>query len=87
MTESTPWLFAFPTTLTPIDLPLRPVPAANGSATPDSIWSSIRYRYRLPTLDLAALPGARFFDWRGDQFVEVTDDVRRGERKVKSQDW
>ncbi len=87
MTESTPWLFAFPTTLTPVDLPLRPILNADGSAKPDSIWSSIRYRYRLPTKEQAALPNARFFDWRGDQFVEVTDDVRRGERKVKSQDW
>ena len=87
MTESTPWLFAFPTTLTPVDLPLRPIPNASGAATPDSGWSSIRYRYRLPSKDLALLPGARFFDWRHDRFTEATEDVRRGERKVKSQDW
>ena len=87
MTESTPWLFAFPTTITPVDLPLRPIPAADGLAKPDSVWSSIRYRYRLPTKDLAALPGARFFDWRGNRFIEVTDEVRRGVRTVKSRDW
>ena len=87
MTESTPWLFAFPARVTPVDLPLRPITNPDSSTKTDSTWSSIRYRYRLPTKDLATLPGARFFEWRGDQFVEVTEEVRRGERKVKSQDW
>lgn len=87
MTESTPWLFAFPARVTPVDLPLRPITNPDGSTKADSRWSSIRYRYRLPATDLATLPGARFFEWRSDQFVEVTEEVGRGERKVKSQDW
>lgn len=87
MTESTPWLFAFPASVTPVDLPLRLITNPDGSTKADSRWSSIRYRYRLPATDLTMLPGARFFEWRSDQFVEVTKEVRRGERKVKSQGW
>lgn len=87
MTESTPWLFAYPAHLTLLELPLRTITNPDGSVKGDAIWSSIRYRYRLPPKDLATLPGARFFDWRNDQFVEVTQEVRRGERIVKSQDW
>lgn len=87
MTESTPWLFAFPAALTPVDLPLRTIANPDGTEKSDAVWSSIRYRYRLPAKDLAALPGARYFDWRAGDFVEVTDDVRGGELKVKSQDW
>lgn len=87
MTESTPWLFAFPSTLSPVDLPLRAVEIANGAAKPDSVWSSIRYRYRLPADDLATLPDARFFDWRGNRFIAATEQVRRGDVKVKSHAW
>ena len=87
MTESTPWLFAFPSNLSPSDLPLRPIETVNGSFKPDSTWSSIRYRYRLPTGNLAALPDARFFDWRSNRFVEITEQVRQGQLKPKSQAW
>jgi len=87
ITESTPWLFAFPTHVTPVDLPLRTIVNPDGSTKADSTWSSIRYRYRLPAKDVTTLPGARFFEWRGGVFVEVTDEVRSGTRKVKSQDW
>ena len=87
MTESTPWLFAFPQGMA---LPAWPMPAIinpDGSPKADSTWSTIRYRYRLPPADLASLSGARFFDWRDGRFVEVTDEVRRGERKVPSRGW
>lgn len=87
MTESTPWLFAFPARVIPAELPLQSITNPDGTTKQDSSWSSIRYRYRLPTSDLAALPDARFFDWREGTFVEVTDAVRRGERTVKSQAW
>lgn len=87
MTESTPWLFAFPERVIPADLALPAITNPDGTTKADSSWSGIRYRYRLPALDLAALPGARFFDWRDGSFVEVTDAVRRGEREVKSQAW
>ena len=59
----------------------------NGAAKPDSVWSSIRYRYRLPADDLATLPDARFFDWRGNRFIAATEQVRRGDVKVKSHAW
>lgn len=86
MTESTPWLFAFPLSLPPADLPLRDFPHIGNLPKPDSTWSSIRYRYRLPASDLATLPNAHFFDWQTDRFVDVTDSVKRGDRKIKSQD-
>lgn len=87
VTESTPWLFAFPANITPPNLPLRQITNPDGSAKADSVWSGIRYRYRLPAKDLAALPHARFFEWRDGAFVDVTNDVRSGERTVKSLDW
>ena len=87
MTESTPWLFAFPANATPDDLLLRKITDAAGVAKADSVWGGIRYRYRLPTKDLANLLGARFFDWRDGRFVEVTEEVRAGARKVASRDW
>ena len=87
MTESTPWLFAFPASVAPPELPLRAITDAASKAKPDSIWGGIRYRYRLPTKDLAALPGARYFEWRDLKFVDVTDAVRSGARKVESKDW
>lgn len=87
MTESTPWLFAFPVNGVPGDLPLRKITDAAGVAKADSAWGGIRYRYRLPTNDLAALPGARFFDWREGRLFEVTEEVRSGALKVKSKDW
>ena len=87
MTESTPWLFVFPLATPLPEWPMPRITNPDGSAKPDSTWSTIRYRYRLPPVDLATLPGARFFDWRDGRFVEVTDEVRRGERKVPSRDW
>ena len=87
MTESTPWLFAFPSSLSPIDLPLRAIETANGLSKPDSIWSSIRYRYRLPAENLTTLPDARFFEWRRNGFAETTEQVRQGKLKPKSQAW
>jgi hypothetical protein len=86
MTESTPWLFAFPASANPPELTLRSVSNPDGKAKQDSIWSSIRYRYRLPAKDLAGVPGARFFDWQEGRFVDVTDAVRSGARKVASKD-
>lgn len=87
MTESTPWLFAFPAATEPASLPLRAITNPNGSAKPDSTWGGIRYRYRLPAADLTTLPGVRIFDWRDGKFVEVTDEVRGGSRKIKTKDW
>ena len=87
MTERTPWLFAFPMSVAPMELPLRRVPDFGGKQKADSMWGGIRYRYRLPVADIAALPDARFFDWYEGRFVEVTEAVRRGERKVALQDW
>ncbi|MBC7711509.1 MAG: hypothetical protein H7203_15725 [Rhizobacter sp.] len=87
MTESTPWLFAFPSSLSPVDLPLRAIETGNGLSKLDSTWSSIRYRYRLPTESLSTLPDARFFGWRGNRFTDVTDQVRQGKLEPKSQNW
>lgn len=86
MTESTPWLFAFPASVSPSELPLRSVAGVAAKAKPDSVWGGMRYRYRLPAKDLAALPGARYFDWRDGRFVEVTDAVRSGAQKVLLKD-
>ena len=87
MTESTPWLFAFPNVVAPLELPLRLITNGIGKAKPDSVWSGIRYRYRLPAKDLGALPGAKYFDWRDGKFVDVTESVRSGARKLTSKDW
>ncbi len=87
MTESTPWLFAFPATANPFELPLRTITNPDGKEKADSVWSSIRYRYRLPARDLATLPSARFFEWRDERFVDVTEEVRAGARQVVSKDW
>lgn len=87
MTESTPWLFAFPSNTRPVDLPLRNVPHVGNQPKPDSSWGGILYRYRLPANDLAALPNAHFFDWQAGHFDDITEAVRRGDRKVKTHDW
>ena len=87
MTESTPFLFAFPVGVAPLELPLRAIADMIGKAKPDSVWGGIRYRYRLPAKDLATLPGAKYFDWRDGQFVDVTEAVRSGARQVSSKDW
>ena len=87
MTESTPWLFAFPSGVAPLELPLRTITNLDGNAKADSAWGGIRYRYRLPAKDLAGLPSARYFDWRDGRFVDVTEEVRSGIRKVAPKDW
>ena len=87
MTESTPWLFAFPLSVTPHELPLRDVPGLNRKPKPDSTWGGIRYRYRLPAEDAAKLPDARFFLWQDGQFVDVTAQIRSGARTIVRQDW
>lgn len=87
LTESTPWLFTFPALIEPLLLPLRPAPFIGAAPKPDSVWDSIRYRYRLPAPDMMALPDARYFDWRDGRFVEVTSAVRSGELRVGWSDW
>ncbi len=87
MTESTPWLFAFPSSVQPANLALREVPYIGNQPKRDLLWSGIRYRYRLPVSDLTMLPNARFFDWQTDRFVDVTDAVRSGAREAGSKDW
>ena len=87
MAETTPWVFVFPSLVVPVSLPLRAVPFIGESAKPDTVWNTARYRYRLPASDMAALPGARYFDWRDGAFVEVTDSVRGGGLRVGWADW
>ncbi|TAG84087.1 MAG: hypothetical protein EAZ21_01065 [Betaproteobacteria bacterium] len=86
LTESTPWIFAFPAGVAPADLGLPTVPDVGG-AKADSTWGTIRYRYRLAPKDVQSLPTARFFDWRDGQFVEVTKEVQSGTRLVKTHGW
>jgi hypothetical protein len=86
MTESTPWIFAFPTHLALADVGLLPVKDVTGAKL-DSTWGDIRYRYRLAPKDVRDLPSARFFNWNGEVFVDVTDEVRSGARVVKMRDW
>jgi hypothetical protein len=87
MTERTPWLFAFPDGLPVPDLPLRNIINPDGSPKADSAWGGIRYRYRSPAKEPAKLPGGHFFDWRGSEFIDVTDDVRAGRRTIEPKDW
>jgi hypothetical protein len=86
LTESTPWIFAFPLGVSPADLGLPSVPDVGGPKA-DSTWGTIRYRYRLAPKDVQVLAGARFFDWRADKFVEVTEEARSGTRQVKTHGW
>ena len=88
MTESTPWLF-----ISPRDLPLStvglPVTASDPSGTPleDSCWSGVRYRYRQAPGDIWSLPGARYFAWQDNHFVEVTEQVYARQREVEFHRW
>lgn len=86
LTESTPWIFAFPLGVVPADLGLPAVPDTNG-VKPDSVWSTVRYRYRLAPKDAQSLPTARFFEWKSGRFVEVTSEVRSGARAVTFRGW
>ena len=87
MTETTPRQFVFLSSVAPLALPLRTITNPDGKAKPDSVWSGIRYRYRLPAQDLASLPSARFFEWRDGRFVDVTEAVRSGAMKAMPEDW
>ena len=87
LTETTPRQFVFASSVAPLALPLRMITNPDGKAKSDSVWSDIRYRYRLPPKDLASLPSARFFAWRDGRFVDVTEAVRSGASKVKPEDW
>lgn len=89
MSESTPWLFAFPSAATPAPPNLLSV-AGEGAervAKPDSEWGGMRYRYKSPPKDVSALPDARFYEWRDGAFVEVTAEVKSGARVVKFHGW
>jgi hypothetical protein len=87
MSESTPWIFAFPQNVNPLALKLPNVGGEGAAAKPDSQWGGIRYRYRLAPESASALPDARFYDWQGGRFVEVTEQVRSGARVVKFHGW
>jgi Dolichyl-phosphate-mannose-protein mannosyltransferase len=88
LTESTPWIFISPQDLPLADLGLPTIPIdANRTPKPDYTWGGVRYRYRLIATDLAKLPHARFFEWNGSAFDEVTDAVRSGAKPVQSHGW
>jgi hypothetical protein len=88
LTESTPWIFISPASTPLADLGLPTIPLdTKGTPKPDYVWGGVRYRYRLIANDLAQLPNARFFEWDGKAFTDVTDNVRNGTRPVKSQGW
>jgi hypothetical protein len=88
MTESTPWIFISPASMQLADLGL-PTIALDSANTPkpDYVWGGVRYRYRMNATELAKLPHARFFDWKSDRFVDVTDAVKSGAMAVKSKGW
>jgi hypothetical protein len=88
LTESTPWIFVSPENAPLPDIGLPTIALdAQGTPKPDYVWGGVRYRYRAITPDLAKLPSARFFEWNGTQFSEVTDAVRSGTKEVKSHGW
>jgi hypothetical protein len=88
LTESTPWIFISPENAPLVDIGLPTIALdAQGTPKPDYVWGGVRYRYRAITSDLAKLPSARFFEWNGTQFNEVTDAVRSGAKEVKSHGW
>lgn len=88
LSETTPWIFISPENapLAEINLPTIPLDS-KGTPKPDYAWGGVRYRYRLIADDLAKLPDARFFEWNGAKFDEVTDAVRSGSKRVQSQGW
>jgi hypothetical protein len=88
LTESTPWIFISPANAPLPDLGLSAIPLdAKGTPKPDYVWGGVRYRYRTMIDDVTKVPNARFFDWNGTQFVEVTDAVRSGSKAVKTHGW
>jgi Dolichyl-phosphate-mannose-protein mannosyltransferase len=88
LTESTPWIFISPENAPLADIGLPTIALdAKGAPKPDYVWGGVRYRYRSMTSELTKLPNARFFEWSGAQFIEVTDAVRSGAKEVKSHGW
>lgn len=90
LTEMTPYIFVLPEAGDPQRLELdglRPIIHPDGRPKVDEIWSGVRYRYRLPPPDWAALPGLRYYAWRDGRFTEITALVRAGERPVPSLGW
>ncbi len=88
LTESTPWIFISPANAPLAELGLKTIPLdAQGTAKPDYVWGGVRYRYRLIVDDLTKIPNARFFEWNGTQFVEVTESVKNGSKLVKTHGW
>lgn len=88
MTETTPWLFisAQHQPLSTVGLPMT---AIDPSGTPleDNYWGGVRYRYRQAPSDVWSLPGARYFSWQGDDFVEVTEQVYARQYPVEFHRW
>jgi Dolichyl-phosphate-mannose-protein mannosyltransferase len=88
LTESTPWIFISPENAPLADIGLPTIALdAQGTPKPDYAWGGVRYRYRSVAQDWSTLPNARFFEWSGTQFNEVTDAVRRGAKEVKLHGW
>lgn len=88
LTESTPWIFISLEDLPLAELGLPTIAIdANRTPKPDYAWGGVRYRYRLIASDLAQLPHARFFEWNGNAFDDVTVAVRSGAKPVKSHGW
>lgn len=81
VTETTPRQFVYPVGFLPsVNLPQ--IELSIGAFRLDHVWDGVRYRYRLPAKNWATLDGARFFEWRGARFDDVTDAVRSGARPI-----
>lgn len=88
LTESTPWILISPASTPLVDIGLPTISMdARGTPKPDYGWGGVRYRYRTMVDDVTKLPNARFFDWNGTTFVDVTDAVKSGARVVKTHGW
>lgn len=88
LTESTPWIFVSPEMQPLADIGLKSIAIdARGTPKPDYTWGGVRYRYRAMVEDAAALPSARFFEWNGTTFVDVTSAVQTGARHIKTHGW
>ncbi|MGL5005184.1 MAG: hypothetical protein ACRDAM_19760, partial [Casimicrobium sp.] len=88
LTESTPWIFISPANVPLADLGLPMIPLdAKSTPKPDYVWGGVRYRYRLIIDDVKRLPNARFFEWNGKEFADVTDAVKSGAKIVKTHGW
>ncbi len=88
LTESTPWLFISHADRPLPEIGLNRAPIdAQGTPKPDYVWGGVRYRYRLIATDLSKLPDARFFEWNGSTFNEITEAVKSGNKTVKAHGW